>query len=496
MELGALVLSERPRHITELHTGSVLGESELLLQLPSASDVETWIARKARTRGPTGLHLLRIGLVGDSREVRESFDEELRILSRIRHRSLQRFLGAGSAGDVGYVAFEWQIAEPLTAWIEAARRERRAIPIPIVCAIGIDVALALHAVHEARVTERPLAIVHRDVSPAAITVAVDGAVKIGDFGLARALGGPRDATEAGVGKGRIRYLAPEQLTSTKVDRRADVRALSLTLYALLSVDEPYARLDPARIAKSIVHGEPPGRTHHIPDALRRVLERAWARDPQSRYATALDLAFALEVVIGKHRASDADIAAFTRVLFGDLRERRSRQVDVACAQLDRRSSRPPPPPRRPTPLAFTAPSVDLAVSLELPYEATEPGVAVASSRPPPPSHTPAPPSPRARRHAPTTIVRTGATPRRARAWVYAAVLAVPMVMALWLASRERAMRSESAVTAASSEAPTLGAAAPAEGTARPSECGDGGDEGVATPCSGARDAGASTAAPP
>lgn len=477
------MLPERPRHITELYSGSVLGESELLLQLASAGDVETWIARKAGTRGPTGLHLLRVGVVAPSPEGQASFEAELRTLARVRHRSLPRVLQWGVSGEIGHVALEWQIAEPLTAWIDAARAERRAVPVPIVCAIGIDVALALHAVHEAKLDGRALSIVHRDVSPAAITVAVDGAVKIGDFGLARAMSGARDATEAGVTRDRIRYLAPEQLTSTRVDRRADVRALALTLYALLSIDEPYARLDPARIATSIVHGEPPGRTHHIAEPLRRVLERAWARDPQSRYASALDLAFALEVVIGKRRASDAEIAAFSRDLLGDLRERRSRQVDAACARLDRRSSRPPPP-RRATPLAFAAPSAELAASLELPYEATEPGIAVASSRPPPPSQAP-PRALEARRHEPTTLVRSRSARAPGARWAYAAVLAVPLAMGLWLAAREVGPRGGGiAATGASS--------APAPSSDGLGECGDG---GVEPACAG-HEAGAESAPVP
>ena len=119
-------------------------------------------------------------------------------------------------------------------WMEMARERGAALPEVAALRIAADVARALHAAHEARdEAGTTRGIVHRDVSPGNVLVARDGSVKLSDFGIAKA----RDRlekTSAGATKGKMAFMAPEQMLGAELDRRTDVFGLGCTLHALLT----------------------------------------------------------------------------------------------------------------------------------------------------------------------------------------------------------------------------------------------------------------------
>jgi serine/threonine protein kinase len=171
------------------------------------------------------------------------------------------------------------------------------LPLPIMCAILGGVLRGLHAAHEAKNEEGlPLHIVHRDVSPQNILVGVDGVARILDFGVAKAVG-RLQSTHDGRLKGKLAYMAPEQIHGDHLDRRSDVFAAGVVLWEALTGQRLFRdENDAVTITK--VLGDPvapPSRTREgIPAALDDVVIRALDRQPSRRFATAHQMACALE----------------------------------------------------------------------------------------------------------------------------------------------------------------------------------------------------------
>jgi eukaryotic-like serine/threonine-protein kinase len=207
------------------------------------------------------------------------------------------------------------------------RRARTACPGGLVAldqaiAIVLGVCAGLHHAHDQVGADgTPLDIVHRDVSAENVFITYDGGVKLIDFGIARArsrLG----HTDHGVIKGKPGYMAPEQITCSAVDRRADVHAAAVLLYELTCGTRPRAGATDQEQFKATIDDDPiPPRTAKpgYPAALQEIVLRGLARDPEQRYRTAQELGRALEQFA---RGQGLDLSSFglatvMEQLFGD-----------------------------------------------------------------------------------------------------------------------------------------------------------------------------------
>src|SRR5262249_22942699 len=138
-----------------------------------------------------------------------------------------------SAADELLMVMDYVEGVPLSSLLSQSFRAGAAIPPPIASAIVCDVLQGLHAAHEAHDDDgRPLGIVHRDVSPQNVLVGVDGVSRVCDFGVAKAAG-RMSTTGTGTLKGKLEYMAPEQLRGT-VSTRTDVYAAGIVLWELLA----------------------------------------------------------------------------------------------------------------------------------------------------------------------------------------------------------------------------------------------------------------------
>ncbi|WP_438032665.1 serine/threonine-protein kinase [Sorangium sp. So ce204] len=210
-----------------------------------------------------------------------------RALATPVHPALVRTLEHGEDAMGGWIVLEHVEGATLAEILAAARRAGEAVPLGValhVTATLLDVLAFVHGATDA--AGRPLGIVHRDVTPENLLVSRDGAVKLGDFGIARSR--LRDArTRTGVIKGKLAYLAPEQVTGSSVDARADLYAAGILLWELVTgrpwldaADELSllrAAEDPPRRSPSSLGGDP---------RLDPVLARALARFPEERFPTA------------------------------------------------------------------------------------------------------------------------------------------------------------------------------------------------------------------
>lgn len=229
------------------------------------------------------------------------FLDEARLTACINHPNVASMLDVVTAPDALCLVMEYLEGEDL-AHLMAHHKATDDAPIAPALAVALvtDALRGLHAAHEATDTAgEPLKLVHRDVSPHNLFVGVDGTVRVLDFGIAKATARSQ-VTREGQVKGKIAYMSPEQIRSQPVDRRTDVFAAGIVLWELLTGKRLFARDDVGAAVHDIMgqHRRPPSElAPGVPAALDALVLRALAIHADDRFATAAEMAAALEDVI-------------------------------------------------------------------------------------------------------------------------------------------------------------------------------------------------------
>lgn len=258
--------------------------------------------------------------LSDTPEFVRMFVDEAKISARIVHPNVvQVFEFAFDEGS------HFIVMEPVDG-VDMARLLRRleeraeVAPATFVAELGRQVCRGLDFAHTLTDADgRPLGIVHRDVTPPNIMAGWNGTVKILDFGLARAAQELRtNLTEAGTLKGKMSYVAPEQLEGQPADARSDVFSLGVVLHELLSGKRLFVGendLETLRMVREMPVPRPSLRNPDVKPALEAAVMRALARDPNQRFRSAAEMADALDAVVLRKRYSTRAFAAEARALF-------------------------------------------------------------------------------------------------------------------------------------------------------------------------------------
>jgi hypothetical protein len=261
------------------------------------------------------------------------FLDEARLASRIRHPNVVPILDVVAEEGELFLVMEFIPGEAIS---KLFRKTPEGLPASIASSIGVGMLEGLHAAHEARGDDgEPLAIVHRDVSPQNVLIGSDGVARLIDFGVAKAVGNA-SATRDGQIKGKVAYMAPEQIRAEAVDRRADLYAASVVLWELVTgkryFDESgtdaavvLRTLTKEPVAPSTVRAE-------VSPELDQVILKGLSRDPAGRYATAREMAQALEKVAPP--AAARDVARWVDAKAGDalrIQARRFSSFDLSVA---------------------------------------------------------------------------------------------------------------------------------------------------------------------
>jgi serine/threonine-protein kinase len=272
------------------------------------------------------------------------FMDEARIVARIRHPNVVPMTDVVQSDDGLFLVMEYVHGESLSHLMRTARKNGEQIPPRIVAAIMRDVLLGLHAAHDTRGLDGALlGVVHRDVSPQNIIVGADGAARVLDFGIAKAAGRAQ-VTREGQIKGKLAYMAPEQLRGL-VDRRADVFAASVVLWEMLVGRRLHEGAKDVDIVTRVVNGTFPPPSHFVPAfgaPLDRIVMRGLAADPNHRYPSGRDLALELERAVGL--ASPSEISEWVERLAKEVLEARGslvRAMELAANDLIAFGSDPP-----------------------------------------------------------------------------------------------------------------------------------------------------------
>ena len=267
--------------------------------------------------------------------------EEGRLAARVRHPNVVPPLDVLAEGGELLLVMEYVHGESLSRLLRAAQREGEAVPLAVGAAILSNILHGLHAAHEARdEAGQPLDIVHRDISPQNVIVGVDGIARVIDFGIAKAVTS-EEATTAGTIKGKVPYLSPEQLDGEPATRRTDIYAASVVFWEILAGRRLFEGADDSAILRGILGTpvRPPSAYNPlVPGTLDDVVLQGLARDPLQRFASAREMALALEEAI--HLATSTMVGEWTERLARDaLGERALRLAEVEAAQPPPTSAR-------------------------------------------------------------------------------------------------------------------------------------------------------------
>jgi eukaryotic-like serine/threonine-protein kinase len=321
--------------------------------------------------------------------VRAMFLDEARIASCIRHPNVVPTLevisgdeaaqigGRDTTADELLIVLKYVHGETLAQLARGMRDLDQPTPLPIVLAVMKNVLFGLHAAHEARgLGGRPLEIVHRDVSPQNVIVGTDGVARVLDFGIARAAV-RLETTRQGVVKGKLAYMAPEQLAGAPATRQADIYSAAVLLWELVAGRRLFVDSESQTVlVDKMLHGSIEVPSVHRADAtplLDAITLHGLERNPRRRFPTAREMARALErvgpmatpAVVGRWVEQVADEALRRReAMLAELEGPRPASskmfvVRPSLLELDelRRATIPSPPPRTESPTEEPLPVV-------------------------------------------------------------------------------------------------------------------------------------------
>ncbi|MCU0691349.1 MAG: serine/threonine protein kinase [Polyangiaceae bacterium] len=274
------------------------------------------------------------------------FLDEARLAARIRHPNVCTILDVAIVDEVPCLVLDYVHGEPLSKLLDAIEASSKLVPYNIAAGIVCGMLHGLHAAHEATdELGHPLHIIHRDVSPQNVLVGSDGVPRVIDFGMAKAMGRLQNTADGQL-KGKLGYMAPEQFELKELNQRVDIYSAAVVLWETLTAKFLFERTAPSALMHAILEGNlphPKSIVADIPDELDAICMRGLARDPQARFATAHDMAIAIESAVGL--PSPHEIGVWAGQVAGDvLRARAAVMARIEAEHPSPGSSLFPPAP--------------------------------------------------------------------------------------------------------------------------------------------------------
>jgi serine/threonine protein kinase len=281
---------------------------------------------KARVQGPAGFE--RVFVVkrilphlSDDPQFNKMFVEEAKMSARLNHPNIVQVFELGAVDGEYFISMEYvrgrDLAETMrTLWARVGP------PRPeLVAYVGREMCRALAYAHDLTGDDgKPIGMIHRDVSPSNVMLSYEGAVKILDFGIAKALGGDQkdEGTQRGTLKGKFAYMAPEQTQGNDVDRRIDIFATGIVLHEILTGRRLFKGENDLQTVEKVRQCDvpPPSLQNPLcPPELDAIVLKALAKSRDDRFQTANDMADALDDIVHMTRFQPTHLAQLMRDLF-------------------------------------------------------------------------------------------------------------------------------------------------------------------------------------
>ncbi len=279
---GPIKVAEKPQS----DLPAAFGKFTLTKRLGRGGMAEAFLAQ---THAPSGFQKTLVikrmlPRIADDEDFVRMFQREARLAALLTHTNVVQIYELGEIDGIQFIGMEYIDGAGLNHLVTGAWRNALTIPLEIICCAIADAALGLAAAHDlCDENGRNLGIVHRDISPDNLMINREGVTKILDFGVARSADGEK--TAAGLLKGKLAFLAPEQVLGKAIDGRTDLYALGVTFYSLVTGKRPFAGKSEIETLERIVAGgaRPPWELNPtLPKRVNDLIMRLLAKDPQNR----------------------------------------------------------------------------------------------------------------------------------------------------------------------------------------------------------------------
>jgi len=303
-----------------------VGKYRILSELGRGGMANVYLAV---THGPGGVNKLVVlkALLPDlatEPSALTMFLDEARLAAQLNHANVVQTYEVGTEGDRHVIVMEYLEGQSLSSIVKRAELTGQPLSAEMHLRIIISVLEGLHYAHELSAYDgSPLLLVHRDVSPQNVFVTYGGQVKVLDFGIAKAASSSTH-TATGIVKGKISYMAPEQMVADNVDRRADVYSVGCMLWSVATGRKLWKDTPDVHVMRAVIGGEIPTPQSVNPgcdDELNRIIMKALAPDRDQRYQSALELQEALEHYCETYGVPNRqkDVSKYVSNLFADTR---------------------------------------------------------------------------------------------------------------------------------------------------------------------------------
>ena len=379
-------MTERPRTTSQLPPSDALvpesrrlGRYEIVYRVARGGMATVYLARLSASLGFTKWVAIKTihAHVADEERYVGMFLDEARLAARIDHPNVCTVFDFGESDGTYFIAMEYLHGLALSSVLKRASLQG-GVPPGVGARIIADAARGLHAAHELRGPDgRQAGVVHRDCSPQNVFVLYDGIAKMVDFGIAKSNDQLGERTRTTELKGKIAYMAPEQVNQSLLDRRADLWALGVVLWETTLSRRLFQRANDMATLNAVVYEEVPRPSMvdpAYPPALEAIVMRALSRDPAQRYQTAAEMARDLEVFLANlpEPVTNTEVGAFMQKHFhADIAARNealrvyersaAQSVPTSASRAAGSSPRtvPPPPPSLPPKSEATQPFASL-----------------------------------------------------------------------------------------------------------------------------------------
>jgi len=311
------------------------GKYLLLDRINIGGMAEVWRGKAFGTGGFERLVAIKRILpnIAEDDEFVAMFIDEAKISVQLSHANVGQIYDLGQECGTYFIAMEYIAGKDLRAVFDRCRKRSEPAPAPVAltCHVIARVCEGLDYAHKKRdAAGEPMHIVHRDVSPQNVLLSFDGDVKVIDFGIAKAAG-KATRTQAGILKGKFGYMSPEQVRGAEIDRRADIFAIGICLFELLTGERLFVGETDFAVLEKVRNAVVPSPSElnpKVPPELEQIVRKALAQDLEERYQYASELADDLHRFVeeAKLAYTARELGQFMRGIFADEVEREAQRL--------------------------------------------------------------------------------------------------------------------------------------------------------------------------
>ena len=303
-------------------SGEVFGDYTLLDRIAVGGMAEVWRAQRRGVEGFQKIVAIKkiLSHLTGSQDFVTMFIDEAKLAAQLSHNNIIQIYDLGKVGDDFFIAMEHVEGKDLRSILTAAQESNRPIPLSLGLLIISAVARALDYAHRKRdFDNRAMGLVHRDVSPQNVMISYEGAIKLCDFGIVKAVA-KASTTKMGALKGKLQYMSPEQAWGKSVDARSDIFSLGSVFYEVLTGSQLFSGESEISVLDAVREcqiSSPRELVPEIPEEVARIVGKALAKSPDERFQKAGDLEHEIRAALDNLRptSSQKDLADYLHELF-------------------------------------------------------------------------------------------------------------------------------------------------------------------------------------